>query len=60
MRKLAKVLQEDKIEDLQEYLMDVLDKAKKNAKKRNSDNPPGNITSLLSSSTSQNGYTQNL
>ena len=34
MRKLAEVLSENEIEDLQESLMDVLRKAKKNAKKK--------------------------
>ena len=49
MRKLAEVLLEDEMEDLQESLMDVLCKAKKSAKKRNTDNPPVNIPNLLSS-----------
>ena len=44
MRKLAEVLSEDEMEDLQESLMDVLRKVKKNAKKRNTDNPPVKIT----------------
>ena len=48
------------MEDLQESLMDLLRKAKKNAKKRNTGNPPVNITNLLSSPTSQNGYSQYL
>ena len=39
--------------------MDVLHKVKKNAKK-NTDNPLVKITNLLSSPTSQNGYTQYL
>ena len=60
MRKLAEVLLEDETEDLQVSLMNILRKAKKNAKKRNTDNPPVNITNLLSSPTSQNGYTQYL
>ena len=34
MRKLAEVLSENEIEDLQESLMDVLRKAKKNEKKK--------------------------
>ena len=59
-RKLAEVLSEDEMEDLQESLMNVLRKAKENAKKRNTDNPPINITNLLSSPKSQNGYTQYL
>ena len=49
MRKLAEVLSEDEMEDLQESLMNVLHKAKENAKKRNTDNPPIYITNLLSS-----------
>ena len=49
MRKLAEVLVEDEMEDLQESLMDVLCKAKKSAKKRNIDNPPVNIPNILSS-----------
>ena len=48
------------MEDLQESRRNVLRKAKENAKKRNTDNPPVNITNLLSSPTSQNGYTQYL
>ena len=60
MRKLAEVLSEDEMEDLQESLMDVLCKAKKNTKKRNTNNPPVNITNLLISPKSQNGYTQYL
>ena len=60
MRKLAEVLSEDEMEDLQESLMNVLHKAKENAKKRNTDNPPIYITNLLSSPKSQNGYTQYL
>ena len=60
MRKLAEVLSEDEMEDLQEFLMDVLRKAKKNTKKKNTNNPPVNITNLLTSPTSQNGYTQYL
>ena len=47
-RKLAEVLSEDEKEDS-------LRKVKKNAKKRNTDNPPVKITNLLSSPTSQNG-----
>ena len=54
------MLSEDEMEDLQESLMDVLCKAKKNAKKRHNDSPPVKIANLLSSPTSQNGYTQNL
>ena len=54
------MLSEDEMEDLQESLMDVLCKAKKNAKKRHNDSPPVKITNLLSSPTSQNGYTQSL
>ena len=57
---LAEVLSENEMEDLLESLMDVLRKAKKNEKKKNIDNPPVNITNLLSSPTSQNGYTQYL
>ena len=57
---LAEVLSENEMEDLQESLMDVLLKAKKNEKKKNIDNPPVNITNLLSSPTSENGYTQYL
>ena len=38
MRKLAEVLSEDGMEDLQESLMDVLHKAKTNTKKRNTNN----------------------
>ena len=57
---LAEVLSENEMEDLEESLMDVLRKAKKNEKKKNIDNPPVNITNLLSSPTSQNGYTQYL
>ena len=60
MRKLAEVLSEDEMEDLQESFMNVLHKAKENAKKRNTDNPPIYITNLLSSPKSQNGYTQYL
>ena len=60
VRKLAEVLSEDEMEDLQESLMDVLCKAKKNTKKRNTNNPPVNITNLLTSPTSQNGYTKYL
>ena len=60
IRKLAEVLSEDEMEDLQESLTDVLRKAKKNAKKRNTDNPSVNVTNLLFSPTSQNGYTQYL
>ena len=61
-RKLAEVLSEDEMEDLQESLMDVLRKAKTNAKKRNTNNPPvdPNITNMLTSPTSQNGYIQYL
>lgn len=40
--------------------MDVLRKAKKNAKKINTYNPSRNITNLLSSSTNQNGYAKYL
>ena len=36
------------MEDLQESLIDVLCRAKKNVKKRNTDNLPVNITNLLS------------
>ena len=57
---LAEVLSENEMEDLEESLMDVLRKAKKNEKKKNIDNPPVNITNLLSSPTSENGYTQYL
>ena len=46
------MLSEDEMEDLQESLMDVLCKAKKNAKKRHNDSPPVKITNLLSSPTS--------
>ena len=60
MRNLAEVLSEDEMEDLQESLMDVLRKAKTNAKKRNTNNPPVNITNLLTSPISQNGYIQYL
>ena len=60
MRNLAEVLSEDEMEDLQESLMDVLRKAKTNAKKRNTSNPPVNIINLLTSPTSQNGYIQYL
>ena len=60
MRKLPEVLSEDEMEDLQESLMDVLRKAKTNAKKRNINNPPVNITNLLTSPTTQNGYIQYL
>ena len=60
MRNLAEVLSEDEMEDLQESLMDVLRKAKTNAKKRNTNNPPVNIINLLTSPTSQNGYIQYL
>ena len=38
MRKLAEVLSEDGMKDLQESLMDVLHKAKANTKKRNTNN----------------------
>ena len=58
MRKLAEVLSDDEMEGLQESLMNVLRKAKENAKKRNSDNPPVNINNLISSHRNQNGYTQ--
>ena len=60
MRKLPEVLSEDEMEDLQEPLMDVLRKAKTKAKKRNTNNPPVNITNLLTSPTTQNGYIQYL
>ena len=60
MRKLAEVLWEDEMEDLQESLMDVLHKAKTDTKKRNTNNRPVNITNLLTSPTSQNGYAQYL
>ena len=60
LRKLAEMLSEDEIEDLQESVMEVLRKAKKNAKKRNTNNPPVNITNPLASPTSHNGYTQYL
>ena len=62
MRKLAEVLSEDEMEDLQESLMDVLCKAKTNAKKGNTNNPPvdPNITNMLTSPTSQNGCIQYL
>ena len=60
MRNLAEVLSEDEMEDLQESLMDVLRKAKTNAKKRNTNNPPVNIINLLTSPASQNGYIQYL
>ena len=60
MRNLAEVLSEDEMEDLQESLMDVLRKAKTNTKKRNTNNAPVNITNLLTSPTSQNGYAQYL
>ena len=60
MRNLAEVISEDEMGDLQKSLMNVLRKVKENEKKRNTDNPPVNITSLLSSPTSQNGYTQYL
>ena len=60
MRKLAEVLSEDEMEDLQESLMDVLCKTKKTTKKRNTNNPPVNITNILTSPTSQNEYTQYL
>ena len=46
--KLAEVLSEDEMEGLQESLMDVLRKVKKNAKKLNTGNPPVKITNLLS------------
>ena len=54
------MLSKDEMEDLQESLMDLLRKAMKNARKRNTGNPPVNITNLLSSPTSQNGYSQYL
>ena len=60
MRKLAEVLSEDEMEDLQESLMNVLRKAKTNTKKRNTNNAPVNITNLLTSPTSRNGYAQYL
>ena len=53
MKKLAEVLLEDEMKDLQESQMDVLCKAKK----RNTDNLPVNIPNLLSSPLSQNQYT---
>ena len=48
------------MKDLQESLMHVLRKVKKNTKKKNTDNPPVHITNLLSSRTSLNEYTQHL
>ena len=60
MRNLAEVISKDEMGNLQKSLMNVLRKAKENAKKRNTDNPSVNITNLLSSPTSQNGYKQYL
>ena len=51
MRKLEEVLSEDEMEDSE---------AKTNSKKRNTNNPPVNITNLLTSPKSQNGYIQYL